>query len=240
MIFENTEVFNFEGALRGMRNPLESWERSDSDFSDKCHLPEHDMRCSDCPLFRGFGKQCSPLIGKNDLALAQRLIRGGSEHRKFMRQIFICVDITAPSYWWKEADTYGVGVVKNSTSTMHKIQSKAITLELFETDDYNSEITEGIPELVILPFLEKLRVKFLETKDKRYWKELIRWTPHGWLFKRTTTLNYENIFNIVHQRKNHKLNEWSGKDNPEFENFIAWAKTLPYANELIFLEKETE
>lgn len=216
MLFEKTEVFNLEGAFRGMRNPLESWERSDSDFSNKF----------------------SPSLGENDIALAQRLIKGGSEHRKFLRQIFVCVDITAPSYWWKEADTYGVGIVKNSTSTMHKILSKPITLELFEVDDYDASVTNGVPELIILPFLEELRQKYLETRDKRYWKELIRWTPHGWLFKRTTTMNYENVFNICHQRENHKLNEWSGKDNQNLANFISWAKTLPYAEELIFIKKE--
>ena len=181
------------------------------------------------------------------MQLAQRLIRAGGEHRKFMRQIFICVDVTAPLYWFKEMDTYKIGTVANSTSTMHKITSKEITKEMFEIDDYNGdlEVSDGFTvsnyvSLFIGSFLEKLREKYLKTKDKRYWKELIRWCPDGWLQTRTVTMSYENVFNMIHQRNSHKLNEWSGKDDQSKCNFIAWAKSLPYANELLFLEKEEQ
>lgn len=181
-------------------------------------------------------------IGPKDMKLAQQLESGGSEHRKFLRQIQISVDITAPLYWWKEFDTYKVGTTANSTSTMHKLTSKPITLECFEIDDYKGcelfldDLSHSIDWEVrdIIEFCEKLRQKYLETKDKRYWKELIRWLPESWLQTRTVTMNYENVFNMVNQRGNHKLNEWSGNDDETLENFIAWAKNLPYANELIF------
>lgn len=214
MKFENTEVMNFKGAFRGMRNPLESWARSDSDFSN--------------PL--------SPKLGEADLNLAKKLINSGSEHRKFLRQIFICVDITAPLYWFKEFDTYHVGTTANSTSTMHKIASKPITLSCFEIDDFNEMEIEGGEVKSIISYLENLREKYNETKDKDVWKELVRWLPESWLQTRTVTMNYENVLSIVKQRKNHKLNEWSGKDNDCNENFIKWAKTLPYAEDLIFID----
>lgn len=222
MKFENTEVFNFEGALRGARNPMNSWDKSDS-FCDT------DLYC----------------IGPKDMELAQKLIRGGSEHRKFLRQIFVSVDIVAPTYWWKDFDTYKIGTTANSTSTMHKLASTPITLDCFETDDYNGslwlhderwyDMADFINELIYV--LEQLRKRYNETGDKRYWKELVRWLPMGWNYRRTVTMSYENIFNIIHQRKGHKLNEWSGKDNPDLENFIKWARTLPYAEELLFIEE---
>lgn len=248
MKFEHTEVFNFEGALRGMRNPKNSWSKSDSNFSDDfCHIPEQ-TNCKDCPLFMGFEKPCAPVIGENDMKLATALIRGGSEHRKFLRQIFVSVDITAPLYWWKEFDTYKVGTVANSTSTMHKLTSNPITLECFEIDDY-----DGIPEKYnidhtnhntmvnnIIVWLEHLRNRYLATKDKKYWKELIRWLPESWLQTRTVTMNYENILTICKQRTHHKLNEWSGSDDSSKPNFISWAKTLPYAKEFIFQQEECD
>ena len=193
------------------------------------------------------------MIGEKDLTLAQKLIQAGGEHRKFMRQIFVSVDITAPLYWWKEFDTYKVGTVANSTSTMHKLTSQPITLECFEIDDYNDDLmtslqieengytnhySSGDEPLCIIDWLESLRLKYLETKDKRYWKELVRWLPDGWLQTRTVTMNYENIFNMIKQRSNHKLNEWSGVDNAILPNFISWAETLPYANELLFISQE--
>ena len=229
MRFENTETFNFEGALRGMRNPMNSWNKSDSYWD----FPEHPDKF---------------VIGKNDLTLAQNLIKAGGEHRKFMRQIFVSVDITAPLYWWKEFDTYKVGTVANSTSTMHKLTSHPITDECFELDDFNDVICDGITFLFevdsiwdeVIDTLEQLRQIYLKTKDKRIWKELIRLLPESYLQTRTITMSYENIFNIINQRKNHKLNEWSGMDNPDLSNFISWAKTLPYANELLFVSKEED
>lgn len=227
----NTSVMNFENALRGARNPMCSWNRMDSSYDADGN-------------FR---------IGDADLDLASRLCRAGSDHRKFLRQIFVSVDITAPLYWWKEFDTYKVGTVANSTSTMHKLTSQPITLECFEVDDFDpelsSELTDGEKTFYFLvqsevncqiDFLESLRLKYLETKDKKYWKELIRWLPESWLQTRTITMNYENVFNTIKQRSSHKLNEWSGKDNPNLSNFISWARTLPYANELLFISQEED
>lgn len=220
MKFEETTVFNFDGAIRGMRNPLESWNKSDSEWY--IAIPNDYYK-----------------IGENDLELMQKLIRAGSVHRKFMRQIFVSVDITAPLYWWKEFDTYKVGTVANSTSTMHKLASTPITIDCFEMDDfsdvsYNDKgidiSTKNIWEAFCWD-LEQLRIKYNETKDKHYWKELIRLLPESWLQKRTVTMNYENILSMcsVDQRRNHKLTEWSS-------SFINWAKSLPYANELLFLK----
>ena len=211
MKFENTEVYGFKSALRGMRNPLESWAKNDTAEENG-----------------------SVTIGENDLTLARRLIKSGSEHRKFMRQIFVSVDITGPLYWWKEFDTYKVGTVANSTSTMHKLASTPITLACFETDDYNGALEYDSGELSALigkhiEFLEEMRVKYLETKDKAYWKELIRWLPSSWQQTRTVTMSYENLLAMCSkgQRRFHKLTEWS-------DAFINWARTLPYAQELIF------
>ena len=216
MKFENTEVFNFQGAFRGMRNPMSSWDKSDSGEEFEEHF--------------GYSL-CKYIIGKNDLELAQRLIKAGSEHRKFLRQIFVSVDITAPLFFFKEMDTYKVGTVANSTSTMHKLASTPITKECFEMDDYETELRKINLPLIwsgLIFNLETLRKLYNETKDKRYWKELIRLLPESWLQKRTVTMNYENVLNMVHQRRNHKLTEWS-------KSFIEWAKTLPYAEELIFV-----
>lgn len=246
MKFENTEVFNFKGALRGMRNPKNSWDRSDSRFDDgDCYLPTQSS-CDDCKLFDGWGKPCVPLIGANDMKLAQALIKGGSEHRKFLRQIFVSVDITAPLYWWKEFDTYKVGTVANSTSTMHKLATTPITRECFELDDYDTtlkvmdefSVNFGVNSHIAL--CEDLRKMYLQTQDKRYWKELIRWLPESWLQTRTVTMNYENLLTICKQRLHHKLNEWSGADDSSKPNFISWVRTLPYAKQFIFMEEETE
>ena len=178
------------------------------------------------------------LIGPKDMALAKRLIAGGPEHRKFLRQIMVSVDITAPLFLWKELDTYKVGTVANSTSTMHKLASTPITRECFEMDDFEDiaystedngdskvEITTGDLADTFVEKLEKLRLKYLETKDKRYWKELVRWLPSGWLQTRTITMNYENLRSMYHQRKNHKLTEW--------HQFCAWVESLPYAADFI-------
>lgn len=180
-------------------------------------------------------------IGPNDMDLAMRLCNGGSEHRKFLRQIQVCVDITAPIYWWKEFDTYKVGTAANSTSTMHKLASKPITYNCFEMDDYKPElIMEAFSEDNIdihldskvhsmIEFLELLRVKYNETNDKEYWKELVRWLPCGWLQTRTVTMNYENLRTICAQRRGHKLTEWG--------QFIDWVRKLPYADQFIFGEE---
>ena len=278
MKFEQTEVMNFEGALRGMRNPLNSWAKSDSAFGifceheenpevyevasawaesilkDRAFATEEDYDNEFKDLYDHYSDwlyknglrymsndhhYTANYIGPNDMSLAQRLIAGGTEHRKFLRQIMVSVDITAPLYWWKEFDTYKVGTTANSTSTMHKLASTPITLDCFETDDYDDGIEipyfEADGNLLDMPIgaimndfindLEALRQKYLETKDKRYWKELIRWLPNGWLQTRTITMNYENLRSMYHQREHHKLTEWHA--------FCDWVKTLPYAEELI-------
>lgn len=257
MKFENTAVWGFEGSFRGIRNPLASWQKSDSSVifhAVENFEPDDPMGAKYYEWNEKFGVNFK--MGEKDKDLAQRLIKAGSPDRKFMRQIFVSVDITAPLYWWKEADTYKVGTVANSTSTMHKLASTPITIDCFETGDYNPDLVfeEGTPfdrELTIddvigtdednfytcetfIGFLEKLRLKYLETKDKRYWKELVRWLPNSWLQTRTVTMNYENIYSMIRQRRFHKLNEWSGKDDPSKPNFISWARTLPYADELLF------
>ena len=180
------------------------------------------------------------IIGPNDMGLALRLIHAGDpSHRKFLRQIMVSVDITAPLYWWKEFDTYKVGTTANSTSTMHKLASTPITLDCFETDDYDdmvdvfnnpSPMEYPLHDFIscaggLLDMLESLRQKYNETKDRRYWKELVRWLPNGWLQTRTVTMNYENLRSMYHQRKHHKLTEW--------HSFCEWVETLPYAQEFI-------
>ena len=215
-----------EFIIEGMRNPMNSWEKSDSDSEIK-YESWHDM---------SGGKY---EIGPNDHSLMQRLSNAGTDHRKFMRMMPVYVRITAPLYWWKEFDTYKVGTTANSTSTMHKLASTPITAECFEIDDYNSELDYDGTKLgdVIdkhIEFLESMRVKYLETKDKAYWKELIRWLPSAWQQTRTVTMTYENLLAMCSkgQRRFHKLTEWS-------KSFIDWARTLPYAQELIFPD-ETE
>lgn len=220
MLFEDTSVYNIYNAILGARNPKNSWNKSDS-------------------IFKGYnGKIENTVIGENDLKLAQTLIKAGSEHRKFMRQIFVSVDITAPLYWWKEFDTYKVGTVSNSCSTMHKLADTPITKECFEMDDFEN-IEVGVQNFIISQYwfdyiecLESLRKKYNKTKDKHYWKELIRLLPESWLQKRTVTMDYENLLAMCSkgQRRFHKLTEWS-------KAFIDWARTLPYAQELIFIDE---
>lgn len=208
--FENTEVMNFEGAIRGMRNPLNSWDKSDSEYSlDWNTKPDTGI------MFN---------IGDNDLALMKKLIRAGSDHRKFMRQILVSVDITAPLYWWKEFDTYKVGTVSNSCSTMHKIHAKEITLEDFSTERLNER---GIQVLeFIIENLEAYRKMYKIMKNKEDWYNIIQLLPSSYNQKRTITLNYETLRNIYRSRCNHKLDEWS-------IGFMEWIESLPYANELI-------
>lgn len=223
MKFENWDVWGFYNAIRGARNPMDSWDKSDSEVLAPSNYT---------------------YIGPNDMDLLQRLIKAGPEHRKFMRQIFVSVDITAPLYWWKEFDKYQIGVTTNSCSTMHKLASKPITKEDFEMDDYDGSLKVydrepyNIDDYVddiwdsIIDYCETLRQRYIETKDKRYWKELIRWLPSSWLQKRAVTMNYETLFAICSkdQRRNHKLTEWS-------ESFIKWVKSLPYAREFLFIDE---
>lgn len=233
MKFESSEVWGFKHALRGMRNPLESWDKSDTFINGNCGT---GCSCENCSQTEGIE------IGERDLFLMQKLIKAGSEHRKFLRQIFVSVDITAPLYWWKEFDTYKVGTASNATSTMHKLADTPITEDCFEMDDFENCIGSGLGYLNNNPcndismywyhtikYMENLRKLYNETKDIRFWKELIRLLPESWLQKRTITMNYENILNMYRQRKNHKLTEWS-------KSFCDWVKTLPYAEELICLE----
>ena len=198
---ERTSVMNFENALRGMRNPMNSWALSDSYYDEQGNF----------------------VIGEKDLNLAQRLCRAGSDDRKFIRQIFVSVDITGPLYWWKEFDTYKVGTVANSTSTMHKLHVTPLTVDDFSTDHMTEEGRAVFAEYVA--FLEKLRLQYLETKDKRNWYTLIQMLPSSFHQMRTVTMNYENLTNMYRARKNHKLAEW--------HTFCRWVESLPYAKELI-------
>ena len=175
----NIKVFNVEGAIRGMRNPMNSWDKSDS-------VDGH--------------------IGDNDFALMKRLFDAGTEHRKYLRQIFVACDILAPLYWWKEADTFKVGTTANSCSTMHKIHSKEFVLDDFSTD-HLLRLGKGTLENVIYD-LNYFRVMYLETKNKSYWWQLIQLLPSSYNQLRTVTMNYEVLANIIRQRKNHKLDEW--------------------------------
>lgn len=220
MEFKEIDVWGFKHALRGMRNPKNSWGKSDS--------------------YVGYDEwdQNKLVIGNNDMRLAQQLTKAGNEHRKFLRQIFVSVDITAPLYWWKEFDTYKIGTTANSTSTMHKLSVTPITLDCFEFDDYERVIIEKYDDddddyfandelwAYLITHMETLRLKYLETKDKKYWKELIRILPESWLQTRTVTMNYENLYSIYRHRRTHKLTEWS-------KSFIDWVDNLPYSNELI-------
>ena len=190
-------------------------------------------------------------IGPNDLKLMQNLIRTSTSERKYMRQIFVSFDITAPLYIWKELDTYKINTTANSESTMHTIKKKRITLDLFETDDYIPSLGIATPKHAysvnsrvedFIDFLEELRMTYIETNDKQYWKELIRWLPESWLQKRLFTCNYENILNIFQQRCKlpHKLNEWSGKDNSSLPNMKNFILTFPYAKDLFFIDKKSD
>lgn len=218
MKFDRTRVCGFENALYGMRNPKNSWDKIDSKFGF-CSL--NDVT-NDMVVLHKNNNICEyAIIGENDMKLAQTLIKTGSEHRKFLRQIQVEVTITAPLYWWKEFSTYKIGTVANSTSTMHKLASTPISMECFEC-----------PELinrVLVCDLERARQEYVETKDADTWKYLIVNLPSGWLQKRTITMNYENLLNMcsIGQRRFHKLTEWS-------KDFIDWARSLPYAQELCF------
>lgn len=206
---ENTETLGWEAAIRGMRNPMNSWEKSDSSFEDVFEDPEnfHDYYMK------------SVEIGPNDLDLMTRLRNAGTDHRKFMRMITVYVDITAPLYWWKEFDTYKVGTVANSCSTMHKIADKEFTLE-----DFSHEHLTPWNETVLSNLIVELnanREAFLERKSKEDWWQMIQLLPTSYNQKRTVMLNYEVLANIYKSRKNHKLDEW--------HTFCDWIESLPYS-----------
>ena len=198
--FNNTAVMNFENAMRGARNPLNSWARSDSSYDENGNF----------------------VFGLNDLDLAKRLCQAGNDHRKFIRQIFISVDITAPIYWWKEYDTYKVGTVANSTSTMHKIHSKPFELADFSTDHMTDEALDTMK--VMVESLEEIRLKYMETTDNSLWYSLIQLLPESYHQMRTCTMSYENAIAMYNARHNHKLEEW--------HTFCDWVCELPYFMEL--------
>ena len=205
---ERTSVMNIENAMRGARNPMNSWDKSDSYYDEEGNYQ----------------------LGPNDMNLARRLRLAGSDHRKFIRQIFVSVDITAPLYWWKEYDTYKVATVANATSTMHKIHSKEFSIEDFSHDHLTEEGLESLKRTV--EDLERIRLRFLEEKNKEDWYSIIQLLPSSYQQMRTCTMNYESLINMYFSRKSHKLEEW--------HTFCDWIKTLPYAKELILAEKESE
>ncbi len=206
ILLERTSVMNFENAIRGARNPMNSWARMDSGYDENGNF----------------------LLGENDLNLAKNLAHAGSDHRKYLRQIFVSVDITAPLYWWKEFDTYKVGTVANSTSTMHKIHAKA-----FERDDFSHDRLDegGLAALdALIAYLECEREKFVEDKaNKQAWHNMIQLLPSSYNQMRTVTMNYENLINIYYARRSHKLAEW--------HTLCDWIMSLPYAKELIAVKE---
>ena len=201
-----TSVMNIDNAIRGARNPMNSWARSDSFYDENGEFH----------------------LGEADIVFGAKLCRAGSDHRKFIRQIFVSVDILAPLYWWKEFDTYKVGTVANSTSTMHKIQAKAFAREDF-SHDHMSDVALTCLDATIL-CLEERRQKFVETKDKSYWYDMIQLLPSSYNQLRTVTMNYENLMNIYYARRFHKLDEW--------HVVCDWIESLPYAKEFILEAKE--
>lgn len=208
---EKHEVLGWEAAIRGLRNPLNSWHKSDSHWDG-----EGEGRCY--------------FVGENDLALMQKLVQAGSDHSKFMRMLTVFYDITAPLYWWKEYDTYKVGTVANSCSTMHKIHDKEFTRDDFSWehlfDDDRGAHSFYLDTLdVVIGALNDARTQYRRTKDKRYWWQMIQLLPSSYHQKRTVEVNYAVLRNIYHARKNHKLDEW--------HTFCEWVESLPYAKELI-------
>ncbi len=203
---ERVSVMNFENAIRGARNPMNSWDRMDSYYDEKGNF----------------------VLGENDLSLAKRLAAAGSDHRKYLRQIFVSMDITAPLYWWKEFDTYKVATVANSTSTMHKIQAKEFTRSDFSAD----RMTEGALAVLdgVIAYLEETRLKYLETHDRALWDDMIQLLPSSFNQMRTVTMNYETLINIYYARRAHKLPEW--------HTLCDVIMSLPYAQDLIAVKEE--
>ncbi len=201
---ERMSVMNLENAIRGARNPHNSWDRMDSAYDGEGNY----------------------ILGENDRELVNRLAKAGTDHRKFIRQIFISVDITAPLYWWKEFDTYKVGTVANSTSTMHRIHSKEFSIEDFSCDQMTEDTLAFMGQ--VITYLEQVRKKYIETKDKKYWYDLIQLLPSSYNQMRTVTMNYENAANMYYARRNHKLEEW--------HVFCRWVEKLPYAADFIMVK----
>ena len=202
---ERISVMNMENAIRGARNPLNSWAKMDSYYDEDGNF----------------------VLGENDLSLAMRLAKAGSDHRKYLRQIFVTMDITAPLYWWKEFDTYKVGTVANSTSTMHKIQAKEFTRDDFSCDRMSPECLAVLDS--VIAYLEGERLRFIETKDKQPWHDMIQLLPSSYNQMRTVTMNYEVLINIYYARRTHKLAEW--------HTLCDAILALPYAKELILVKE---
>lgn len=220
---ENIDYWGFEHAIRGMRNPMNSWDKSDSYYCDNKHCGS----CKQNPETRDCSQPDGFVVGKNDLALMQRLFKAGPEHRKYLRQIFVSMDIIAPLYWWKEFDTYKVGTVTNSCSTMHKIAAKE-----FEFDDFSHEHLIDPQGLFtdIVRDLNGWREDYLRTKDKDYWWQLIQLLPSSYNQKRTVTMSYENVVTMIRQRVGHKLDEW--------REFVEILSKLPYLDDICGGEDE--
>ena len=222
----NTEVYGWEAAIRGMRNPMNSWDKSDSIFDVCCDMYEED--CHGCPGYEN-DDLCDKIptygnytdIGSNDLTLMKKLGNAGPDHGKFLRMITVTADVCSHHVWWAEFDTYKIGTVRNSCSKMHKIHVKEFEKEDFTTEGIDSLNDSYVYECFynVLDILETLRIKFNGTKDKRYWRALIELLPMGYNIKATVQLNYQVLKSMYHARKNHKLDEW--------RDFCAWIKTLP-------------
>ena len=219
---ENFEVLGWEHVIRGMRNPMNSWEKSDSNFFD-------DSEGHVCNICQGHGSMSLIEIGPNDYALMKNLRNAGTDHRKFMRMITVYLDITGPLYWWKEFDTYKVGTVANSCSTMHKIHAKEFTLEDFSCEKLYDPLGDLRP---IVDRLNVYRERYLETKDKNDWWQMIQLLPTSYNQKRTVMLNYEVLANIYKSRRNHKLDEW--------HTFCDWIEELPYSELITGKEYDVE
>ena len=219
---ENFEVLGWEHTIRGMRNPMNSWEKSDSNFFD-------DSEGHVCNICQGHGSMSLIEMGPNDHDLMMRLRNAGTDHRKFMRMITVYLDITAPLYWWKEFDTYKVGTVANSCSTMHKIHAKEFTLEDFSCEKLYDPLGDLRP---IIDRLNVYRERYLETNDKNDWWQMIQLLPTSYNQKRTVMLNYEVLANIYKSRRNHKLDEW--------HTFCDWIEELPYSELITGKEYEVE
>ena len=223
---ENFEVLGWEHAIRGMRNPMNSWEKSDSHSCGTCGDCDICIDYDNCPFDHDGHKF---VIGPNDLDLMTRLRNAGTDHRKFMRMITVYLDITAPLYWWKEFDTYKVGAVANSCSTMHKIHAKEFTLEDFSCEKLYDPLGDLRP---IVDRLNVYRERYLKTKDKNDWWQMIQLLPTSYNQKRTVMLNYEVLANIYKSRKNHRLDEW--------HTLCDWISELPYSELIMGEEYEVE